>query len=201
MTETVIDLIRHGEPEGGRVYRGHKIDDPLSEQGWQQMWDAIGDHCPWQRIISSPLKRCRAFSEAISDKHELPVTIEEQFREVGFGDWEGKTPEELKQDRAAEYQAFYIDPVHNRPTGAEPLRDFIARVSKAYDNIRSQYAGQRLLIVSHAGVMRAIIAHVLGAEPAGLYRINISNAGISRIRYDRHGAKLEYHNAFMSMMA
>ena len=37
MSDTVIDLIRHGEPVGGRRYRGH-IDDPLSERGWQQMW-------------------------------------------------------------------------------------------------------------------------------------------------------------------
>jgi len=35
--------MRHGEPVGGRAYRGHSIDDPLSEKGWQQMWDAVGD--------------------------------------------------------------------------------------------------------------------------------------------------------------
>ena len=40
-TETIIDLIRHGEPEGGRAFRGHSIDDPLSEKGWQQMWDVL----------------------------------------------------------------------------------------------------------------------------------------------------------------
>lgn len=38
MTGTLIDLIRHGEPAGGRRYRGHGLDDPLTEKGWSQMW-------------------------------------------------------------------------------------------------------------------------------------------------------------------
>ena len=57
--ETLIDLLRHGEPEGGRAYRGHSIDDPLSETGWQQMWAAVGYHKPWEQIVSSPLQRCQ----------------------------------------------------------------------------------------------------------------------------------------------
>ena len=40
---TTIDLIRHGEPVGGRKYRG-QTDDPLSEKGWEQMWKAVGDY-------------------------------------------------------------------------------------------------------------------------------------------------------------
>ena len=43
MDDTIIDLIRHGQPQGGSVYRGHGVDDPLSELGWQQMWKAVGD--------------------------------------------------------------------------------------------------------------------------------------------------------------
>ena len=57
MSETQIDIIRHGEPEGGRRYRGHSIDDPLSKTGWQQMWNAIPENPPWDHIISSPLLR------------------------------------------------------------------------------------------------------------------------------------------------
>ena len=54
---TLIDIIRHGEPVGGKRYRG-QIDDPLSEKGWQQMRDAVAGHNPWDVIISSPLARC-----------------------------------------------------------------------------------------------------------------------------------------------
>ncbi len=39
---TKIDIIRHGEPIGGPRFRGHGVDDPLSEKGWEQMWNAVG---------------------------------------------------------------------------------------------------------------------------------------------------------------
>ena len=41
--ETVIDLIRHGEPEGGRMIRGQGVDHPLSAVDWAQLWAAIGE--------------------------------------------------------------------------------------------------------------------------------------------------------------
>lgn len=198
MTDTIIDLIRHGEPVGGRAFRGNKIDDPLSETGWQQMWAAIGDAHPWSHIISSPLTRCRAFAEALAEKYGLPVTVDERLKEVGFGSWEGYTPEQLKQDRLEEYTAFYADPVNARPAGAEPLDDFMQRVSLAYQHIVTEFNGQHVLVVAHAGVMRAVIAHVLGAEPGGMYRIKVKNAGITRIQHDGHHGVLEFHNGTLA---
>mgnify|MGYP000253327518 CR=1 FL=1 len=131
MKETVIDLIRHGEPQGGKRFRGYNIDDPLSEKGWQQMWDAVEGHSPWQKIISSPLQRCHAFAQALSQKHNIPVVTEAGLKEVGFGVWEGKTSEDLRQHRRDEYDAFYRDPIKNRPEGAEPFN-----VDDAYHSLK-----------------------------------------------------------------
>ncbi|MGD8743169.1 MAG: histidine phosphatase family protein, partial [Granulosicoccaceae bacterium] len=156
MTDTIIDFIRHGEPIGGRAYRGHNIDDPLSEKGWQQMWDAVGEHCPWSHIVSSPLLRCLDFARALADKHDLSISIDERLKEVGFGEWEGKTPDQIKQQRLTEYSAFYADPVNKRPPGAEDLDSFIQRVTRAYQDIADYYTGKQVLVVAHAGVMRAI---------------------------------------------
>ena len=72
MTTTFFDLIRHGEPAGGHKYRGHR-DDPLSELGWQQMRDAIGQHEQWDHI-SSPLLR-REFARELSEQRNIPVTV------------------------------------------------------------------------------------------------------------------------------
>jgi len=194
MNETIIDFIRHGEPEGGRAFRGHSIDDPLSEKGWQQMRDAVGEHCPWSHIISSPLQRCSAFANELATRHTLSVTIDDRFKEVGFGDWEGQTPEQLQQNRADEYNAFYADPVKNRPMGAEELDKFISRVVTAYNDVKDRYAGKHILIVAHAGVIRAAISHVLDTSPLGLYRIKVNNAGIARIRTTERGDILEFLN-------
>ena len=44
MPDTIVDLIRHGEPAGGQRYRGHRVDDPLTEKGWSQMWNSVGEY-------------------------------------------------------------------------------------------------------------------------------------------------------------
>lgn len=192
--ETIIDLIRHGEPEGGRAFRGHSIDDPLSEKGWQQMWDAVGEDAPWDQIITSPLERCQAFAEALMDVYKIPCETEGDFKEVGFGSWEDRTPEQIKDNNLQEYKDFYIDPVNKRPQGAENLDTFIKRVTKSYKKTIEKHQGKHILIVAHAGVNRAIIANALHTAPIGLYRIKVNNAGISRLKHDHLGDHLLYHN-------
>jgi len=80
---------------------------------------------------------------------------------------------------------FLRDPVGNRPPGAELLDDFTARVQAGLDDVVQAYAGQRVLLVAHAGVIRSVMAHVLGMPPAVMYRIHVANAGLTRIRTDR----------------
>jgi probable phosphoglycerate mutase len=197
-SNTTIDLLRHGEPLGGRKFRGHSIDDPLSDKGWSQMRNAIGSHCPWNAIVSSPMKRCVEFATEVSLQHDLPLEIEPELREVGFGSWEGHTPDEVRLEFPEAYTSFYADPVNCRPAGAEPLTEFIERTVKAYESVVDRHQGKHVLLVSHAGVMRSIIAHTLHAAPIGLYRIKVENAGISRIVHTSRGAMLSLHNATLT---
>jgi len=195
MSDTVVDLIRHGEPVGGRRYRGSGTDDPLSELGWDQMWRAVADHGHWHQVITSPLARCREFASALAGRHGLPLAVEPDLREVGMGSWEGQTPLRVRQDDPAGFEAFYCDPVNCRPVGAESLEDLIGRVGLAYDRAVAVHPGRHLLLVVHAGVMRAIVGHILRADPDRWYRILIDYAGIVRIRHDRFGPFLECVNA------
>lgn len=194
MTETIIDFIRHGKPTGTSTYRGHGIDDPLSEIGWEQMWATVGDQCPWTQIVTSPLSRCRAFAEALAERHALPVCVEDRFKEVGFGSWEGRRREEIQAFNATEYEAFYRDPVNCRPPGAEPLGAFFERVSQAYEDLIRQFAGQQILVVGHAGVIRAMLAYVLAADPGAAYAIKVDNAGITRFLHAGFVSQLVFHN-------
>jgi len=182
-SETCIDLLRHGEPVGGSRYRGQR-DDPLTDNGWQQMWDAVSTASDWQRIVTSPLQRCRVFAEVLAEQRELPVHLEPRFSEVGFGDWEGRTRAELERLIPGQVSRFYQDPYGNRPPGAEPLDVFTTRVATAFKEIVAQFGGESLLIITHAGVIRAIMAHILDVPAASMYRIYVANAGMSRIRTD-----------------
>lgn len=194
MIDTVIDFIRHGEPVGGRCYRGNGIDDPLSETGWEQMWSAVGEFCCWDRIVSSPLQRCHAFAQAFGERHDVPVVVEPRFREVGFGCWEGVTPDELLASSPLEYHAFHENPRRNRPAGAESLECFGARVATALDDLVRACSGEHVLVVAHAGVVRAALGHVLQADPVAWYRVRVDNASLTRLRHDRHGYRMEFHN-------
>ena len=182
--ETIIDLLRHGEPVGGRRYRG-QLDDALSERGWEQMWQAVGEHNEWQQIVTSPLQRCHAFAKALGERHGMPVQDDPRLAEVGFGDWEGKTRAELEALLPGQVRRFYQDPVGNRPRGAEPLDDFVARVAAGFDAVLNTYRGQFVLVVAHAGVIRAILSHILSMPPQAMYRINVANAGMTRIKTER----------------
>ncbi|MBK1723641.1 histidine phosphatase family protein [Thiocystis violacea] len=194
MQDTLIDLIRHGEPVGGRRYRGNGADDPLSPTGWRQMWQAVGDDAPWDQVISSPMQRCHAFARELAGRHQLPLAVDPGFLEVGMGAWEGRSHAQVEAAEPQRYAAFYRDPVGCRPPGAEPLDAFLARIAAAYARQLAAYPGRRLLIVCHAGVTRAVVGHVLGAEPKGWYRLRVDYAGLTRIREDRFGPSLEFFN-------
>ena len=176
---TQIDVIRHGEPVGGRRYRGHGVDDPLTEAGWQQMWTAVAGRADWHHISTSPLTRCLDFAQQLSKKHKIGYSIDDRFKEIGFGTWEGLTPDEILAMDANALDHFYKDPLRNRPEGAEPLETFSKRVWDAYQDISRKHTNENVLVVGHAGVIRAITANILGMELDHVYsNLKIEYGGI-----------------------
>jgi alpha-ribazole phosphatase len=183
MSKTLVDLLRHGEPVGGRRYRG-QLDDPLSEKGWQQMWEAVGDFQGWQHIVTSPLLRCAAFADALGKNLGVEVTSDERLREAAFGEWEGRTAAEICAGDATRLLRFKQDPVKHAPPGAEPLTDFHRRVGAAWQEVLEVHRDRHILIVGHAGMIRMILAHALGLPPEKCYRITVENAAVSRIQVE-----------------
>lgn len=185
--ETRIDLLRHGEPVGGRRYRG-QIDDPLSDRGWQQMRAAVAERRDWDIIVTSPLRRCAEFAAELAARHGLPLNREPRLMEIGFGSWEGRTADEIRGRDAQLIERFWRDPVANRPEGAETIMDFHARVSNAWRDLLAAYPGKRILIVGHAGITRMILSLVLDSPPQHMFRIQVENAGLTHIRVRGAGA-------------
>ncbi len=176
---TQIDVIRHGEPVGGRRYRGHGVDDSLTEKGWQQMWDAVAGRSDWQHIATSPLSRCLDFAQQLSKKLKIGYSVDDRFKEIGFGTWEGLTPDEILATDANALDHFYQDPINNRPQGAEALESFSDRVWHAYNDLSRKHCDEKVLIVGHAGVIRAITANVLGMDLDHVYsNLKIEYGGI-----------------------
>jgi alpha-ribazole phosphatase len=181
---TIVDLIRHGEPVGGRRYRG-QLDDPLSDKGWQQMRDAVAEHRPWQSILTSPLSRCSAFAQELAQRHHLSLHTDPRLQEIGFGEWEGRTAAEIKADDPTILQRFWHDPITYRPQGAEPMQAFYDRVSAAWQDILAQHGEQHTLVVCHAGVIRMSFLHLLDIPLQHAFRIQVGNASITRFELEQ----------------
>ncbi len=196
MEKTTVDLIRHGEPEGGIRFRGWR-DDPLSETGFRQMGEAVGEKRPWDRIITSPLARCANFSQALSRERDIPLAVDERLKEIGFGAWEGRVLEELYREDPQAMADFWRDPIVYPPPEAERMELFQDRVYGAWEALQEDYRGEHLLVVAHGGVNRMIIGSVLGMPLTHLFRMEIPYAGISRICIEDEVPRLVFHGGVL----
>jgi len=193
-TETLIDLIRHGEPEGGRMFRG-VTDHPLSERGWAQMRLATAGEAGWQAVVTSPLQRCAAFAEAVAEARGLPLERLAEIREMDFGAWEGRTASDILAHGPGDLGAFWADPERAQAPEGESLAAFRERVVTAWEGLLERHAGRHILVVGHGGAIRVMLAHVLGMPLANLFRMEVAYAGRTRIRSDDAGTRLVAHGS------
>jgi len=176
----VAGLLRHGEVEGGTRFRG-STDDPLTSIGLQQMRDATKGECCWGQVVTSPLQRCTAFADDYAVQHQIPITREERIAELHFGAWEGCTPTELMVTQSVALKRFWKNPLENTPPDAELLTDFISRVHNAWHDMMCKYAGQRVLIVAHGGVIRVLLCYIQNQPIDRLLEIEVKHGDLFTI--------------------
>jgi len=202
MRYRLIDLIRHGEVEGGRCFRGRR-DDPLSAVGWAQLATATGTGgrmqgardssalraisrpieattgaLPWDRILCSPAARCAHFADRLAADIELPAEQMDSLRERDFGNWEGLRADQIPPQALAR---FWADPSAYDPPGSEPFVDFRRRVIAGWQRALDG-GGNHLLLITHGGVIRVIIGELLGIPNERLILLEVPPACCSRLR-------------------
>jgi len=181
VNKTVIDLLRHGEVQGGACFRGSQ-DDPLTKIGWRQMLKQTRQY-RWQAIISSPLKRCRLFAEHLSQEQQIPLQIEDNLREIHFGDWEGKSHQEIEQTTPQLLQQFYLEPMEHSPPSGESLIEFQQRIIQSWYSLLNSYKGQRILIITHAGVIRLLFSVIFKLPYPQCFQFEILPASLTRFSH------------------
>ncbi len=178
---TVVDLLRHGEPDGGQKFRG-AVDDPLSPAGWEQMRVAVGDYGDWDAIITSPLIRCAAFAEELAERLERSLEIAPGFSEISFGVWEGRSVAEVHQNDPQALGQFWRDPVAYPIPGGEPIAEFDRRIAAAWQTLLERYHGRHVLLVAHGGTIRMVLRQLLEMPLQRVWRIEAPFASLTRIR-------------------
>lgn len=181
----LVTVLRHGAVAGrAQVFRG-ALDDPLSAQGAAQMHATLArvPSPAFDTVATSPLRRCHEFAAAYVAQHGVPLYVSAQFSELAFGDWEGLTPAEAAAHHPVVYQAFQATHGEHAPPGGESLAQLRARASQGWHEWLGQDAGTNRLLVTHAGVMRALLMELFGFTAAQAFQVALPEAASLRISW------------------
>lgn len=184
----VIHLVRHAPtPETGKKLTGRLPGVGLDNAGRdiaQGAADALAS-TKLAAVYTSPIQRCQETAVIIAAPHGLAPRVIIDFQEVDFGKWEGRTLNSLRKLKAWESVAH--TPSRVRFPGGEAMLGAQHRAVKAVEELAGDHPNDRVVVCSHADIIKAIISHYLG-QPFDLFqRIVISPASISTVHLPRHG--------------
>ena len=148
-----LHLLRHGAPETPGLMMGRTDGAPTAEGlavCAAQARDLTVDH-----IVTSDLRRCHAAAAAIAAPRGLAPVVDPRWRELDFGDWDGRAARNLDADALGR---FWDDPDRNPPPGGEPWSALVNRVSAALGDLPAAAT----LVVTHGGAMRAALHRLCG---------------------------------------
>lgn len=171
-----IHLIRHGltEANSDGKYIG-ATDVELSDEGIKRL-HKLKDNFSYpkaDKVFSSPLVRCTHTAKILYPENE--ILIEKNFAECNFGEWEGKSTVDLKDNK--EFAKWLNNSGEVTPKGGESLKDFTQRVLVAFEKlvenaVKSGY--KDTVIVTHGGVIMTILA-AYGVPRAKFYDWVVNN--------------------------
>ena len=199
---TTLILVRHGRTaltESRKISGGTGENPELSSLGKQDAREVaeelsligstgnFGYLAKPVVVIHSPITRALQTAQVIGSKLSLPLVPEGDLAEIGFGDWEGLTNEEVFVGFEQQYSAWRGS-FEVAPPNGESLKDFDARVRRSLEKILKTYPGQTVVVVAHVMPIRALLRIANDSSIAGFWRPNIGPASISIARYFGHEA-------------
>ncbi|MEU8019649.1 bifunctional RNase H/acid phosphatase [Micromonospora parva] len=183
-TATRLILVRHGETPytEQRRYSG-RGDVPLSERGRAQVAATgarVAELAPSvAAVLSSPLSRCTTTAAAIAGAlGDVPVRTEDDLIECDFGQWEGRTFAEVREQWPGEMDAWLASP-RIAPPGGESFTHVAERANRVIAGLLTAYPGETVVVVSHVSPIKLVLRDALAAGDGFLHRLFLDAAGIS----------------------
>lgn len=180
-------LVRHGQTLWNvkRKYQGQS-DVPLTKTGKLQarkVAKRLKDK-DIDAIYASDLSRTINTAREIAVYHNLPVNKDDDVRELSFGIWEGLTYDEIKKGWPKELESWQRNPFEIKPPKGETLTDLYKRTSSFMKRIAKNHPKSKIVVVTHAGPIRAILAQVLNLKRDLFWKFKISNSSITELVYE-----------------
>lgn len=186
--KTTVFLVRHGVTSWNAQRRllGQR-DIPLSDEGVAQSEASAAalDGVALTDILSSPLVRAVQTAEVIGKTFGIEVARDPRLADFRVGKWEGMSYDEV--DATETYQAFMADPLTTKIPGGESLADVQRRAVGALEQaLEDTPAGEGIAVVTHAGIIRVLLAHFTGTDVANFHRFRVSPGSISVLSFADH---------------
>ena len=191
MTELI--LIRHGETDWNRELRfqGH-VDVPLNATGHEQARRLASrlaaEQIQVDHLVSSDLIRTQQTAtpslQLLFPALHIHTLTDSALREQSFGIVDGLRVDAVKADHADAWERWLrFEPDYAMP-GGETIRQFHTRVMDAVRRIAQQYQGQKVMVVTHGGVLDMVWRTARGTGLDGPRQSDIPNAGLNRVRVE-----------------
>ena len=178
---TILLLVRHAFNDwlvGDRL-AGWTPGIYLNDKGRAQA-EALGRRLadqPIAAVYTSPLERAVETAQAIAAPHHLEVQIREGVGEVRYGEWTGKAITELVKEEA--WRVLQSRPSDAHFPGGESIREMQARAVAELDAIVAAHPAEMVVVVSHADVIKAAVAHYIGLHLDLFQRLAVSPASLN----------------------
>jgi alpha-ribazole phosphatase len=183
----MLYLLRHGEITGSskKRYIG-QLDIPLSDKGRQQAawWQEKLSYIDFKAIYSSDLSRAVETAGIVANAQTAKIQIRPQLREIHLGDWDGMAMQVIQSryPQAWKERGQRID--RYRTPHGESFQDLYDRVIPLFETIATNQKGN-VLLVSHAGVNRMVLCHVMNKAIMELFSIPQGQAALNQIEYEQ----------------
>ena len=191
-------LVRHGQTQynaDGRVQG--QIDIPLNETGtWQagRIGERLKGYSP-NAIFASDLSRAADTARAIAAHHpSIPFLETKLLREIAYGVFEGMHLPDIEQTYPEEYLQWREGDVGYTPPNAESIYDQRARASHAVNWVREHCANGTIVLVSHGGIMRSLVANLLDLGIDQQVRFHFDNTSLTALEDTPRGMSLRLAN-------
>lgn len=179
---TTLLLVRHGHTDAaGRRLTGWEPGVHLNGRGREEAERLVErlEGIPIDAICSSPLERCRETAAPLARARGLPVRVRRGWIEVGYGDWTGRAIAQLRRTRL--WRQVMFAPSNVRFPGGESLLEVQSRALDETFALAKEHPRGTVVVVSHADVIRLVLAHLAGMHLDHLQRISVDTASVSAV--------------------
>lgn len=181
-----IYLLRHGETEQNLkgFYYGN-LDIDITDKGIKQI-EYINDkvkNIPFDKIYISNMKRAKSSADIISRDKDIPYIRDKRLNEMNLGIFEGKSYENIKNEYPIEFKGWSDDWKNYDPPQGESYVDFYERVKDFFQEIL-ELQDENILLVTHGGVIRSILAYIMGENLDAFWKFGSKNGDLTLVKYE-----------------